>query len=304
MKRSLWLAATALLPLQCVAQTPAPVPSVEYQALITDERVDEISGLAASRRHPGVIWSLNDSGDRARVYALAPDGEVLATLWLRGARNVDWEDLAIVQRDGRHYLLIADTGDNGGVRSALTIYAVEEPAELVDARPRIAWQMPFRWPDGARDCEAMTVDPDTGEIYLISKKRVPPELFRLPAQPHGNRVETAEAVGTIAGIDQPTADDLQRNPIYGRYRSQVTSADISPDGRHFAVLNYRRAMVYRRADGQTWGEALQQAPEVLEFPWLPQAEAITFSHDGEALVIGTERVPTPLLRLRHRRVAD
>ena len=96
MKRTLWLAATALLPLLGAAQTPAPVPSVEYQALLTDERVDEISGLAASRQHPGVIWALNDSGDRAHVYALAPDGEVLATLWLRGARNIDWEDLATV----------------------------------------------------------------------------------------------------------------------------------------------------------------------------------------------------------------
>lgn len=300
MMRALLLAAMSLLPLALAAQAP----SVEYLALVTDERVAEISGLAASRQHAGVLWALNDSGDRANLYALGPDGAVLATLWLRGARNIDWEDLAYVERDGRHYLLIADTGDNGGVRSELAIYAVEEPAQLVDARPRIAWKMAFRWPDGARDCEAMTVDPTTGEIYLVSKKRVPPELFRLPAQPRGNRVETAEAVGLVAGIEQPTTDDLERNPVYGRYRSQVTSVDISPNGRQLAVLNYRRAMVYRRAADQSWGQALQQAPEVLEFPWLPQAEAITFSHDGEALIIGTERVPTPLLRLRHTGVAD
>lgn len=278
--------------------------TLSYQALITDERVAEISGLAASHQHPGVIWTHNDSGDAARLYALGDDGAVRATLRLRGARNVDWEDLALQRLDGGNLLLIADTGDNGGLRKELAIYAVEEPAELVDARPRIAWRMRFRWPDGARDCEAMAVDPVSGEIYLISKKRVPPEVFRLPARPRGDRIEIAERVGHLAGIEQPSAEDLQRNPVYGRYRSQVTAADIAADGLRFAVLNYRRAMVYTRRPGQDWGTALQRAPEVLEYSWLPQAEALGFSHDGRSILIATERVPTPLLRLRHSLRAD
>lgn len=283
--------------------TAAQPAEVTYQTLITDERVAEISGFAASRQHPGIVWTINDSGDRARVYALNLKGEVVATLRLRGARNVDWEDIAVHERDGRHYILIADTGDNGGLRSELTIYAVEEPPVVADASPRIAWKMPFRWPDGTRDCEAMTVDPHSGDIYLVSKKRVPPELFRLPPRPLGDRVETAEPLGLLAGVEQPTAADLERNPVYGRYRSQVTGADISPDGQYFAVLNYRRVMVYRHQPGG-WGAALQQQPEVIEYPWLPQAEAVTFTHDGEALLLGSERVPVPMLRVPYTRHDD
>lgn len=271
---------------------------VEYRALISDPRVDEISGFAASRRHPGVIWTHNDSGEKARLYALGPSGDVIATLHLRGARNLDWEDIALQRHDGRDLLLIADTGDNGGLRQELTIYAVEEPDELVDARPRIAWKMQFRWPDGARDCEALAVDQESGEILLISKKRVPPELFKLPATPHGERIETAQRIGLLQGIEQPTDDDLVRNPVYGRYRSQVTAADISPDNRLLAVLNYRRVMLYAREPGEDWSAAVARQPRVLAFPWLPQAEAISFSADGGELLIGSEKLPTPVVDLQ------
>lgn len=270
----------------------------EYRALIRDSRVDEISGFAASHRHPGVIWTHNDSGEKARLYALGPRGDVLATLHLRGARNVDWEDIALQRSGDRDLLLIADTGDNGGLRQELTIYAVEEPAELVDARPRIAWKMTFRWPDGARDCEAMAVDQQTGELLLVSKKRVPPELFRLPAAPRGNRIETAEFMGLLQGVEQPSEEDLIRNPVYGRYRSQITAAAISPDNRLLAVLNYRRVMLYPRHPDEGWGAAVSRQPRVLGFPWLPQAEAITFSADGRELLIGSEKLPTPIVDLK------
>jgi hypothetical protein len=31
-------------------------------------------------------------------------------------------------------------------------------------------------------------------------------------------------------------------------------------------------------------------------PWLPQAEAIAFATDGRSLLIGSEQLPSPLLR--------
>ena len=279
------------------ADEAAAEARVEYRALIRDSRVDEISGFAASRRFPGILWTHNDSGDQAKLFALDEQGEVRATLHLRGARNLDWEDIALRPDKDGDLLLIADTGDNGGLRQELVIYALREPTLLQDARPRIEWKMRFRWPDGARDCEALAVDQETGELLLISKKRVPPELFRLPARPQGSRIEVAELLGTLHGIEQPTAADLARNPVYGRYRSQVTAASVSPDNRWLAVLNYRRVMLYPRADGQGWADAVAAAPITLTFPWLPQAEALSFSTDGEHLLLGSEKLPVPLIAL-------
>ncbi|MCK7594153.1 hypothetical protein [Pseudomarimonas salicorniae] len=295
----IWRRVLAALALATLSQAPeaVEVDEAQYRALIRDPRVGEISGFAASHRHPGIIWTHNDSGDRAKLFALDPRGEVRATLHLRGARNLDWEDMALQRHPDGDLLLIADTGDNGGLRQELTIYAVREPATLQDGRPQVHWKMRFRWPDGARDCEALAVDQSTGELLLVSKKRVPPELFRLPAAPRGDQVEVAEALGTLRGIEQPTAADLERNPVYGRYRSQITSAAVSPDNRWLAVLNYRRVTLYPRSPGQSWTSAAAREPIVLAFPWLPQAEAVTFSADGLSLLIGSEKLPVPLIAL-------
>ena len=273
----------------------ADTPSVALQAVITDERMGEISGLAASTRHPGVLWVHNDGGHAAELYAIDTQGTHRATLQIEGARNVDWEDMAAFELDGRAWLLVADIGDNGGLRRELQLRVVEEPATLVDQAAPVAWTVRFRWPDGPRDCEAVAVDAREGAVYLVSKKRVPPELFRVALR-SGERVQVAREVGTLAGIEQPTQEDLRRNPVYGRYRAQITAADISPDGATLAVLNYRRVHLWSRG-GVGWKRAVARPPRVIEFPWIPQAEAMGFDRRGDALWIGSERLPAPLLEL-------
>ncbi len=263
---------------------------------ITDPTLDEISGMAVSRRHPDTIWVHNDSGDASHLYAISEGGEVQATVTLEGVTHTDWEDMAGFELDGRRYLLIADTGDNGGLRKTLSLHVIAEPDSIGDRSVTPAWTIRFRWPDGPRDCEAVAVDAERGEILLIGKKRVPPDLFRLPLRPDGSDIQVAEPIGRLAGIVQPTAEDLRRNPRFGRYRSQITAADLSEDGRRLAVLNYRTAYVYVRHENEGWGEAVTRTPIEVPYPWLPQAEAIGFDGQGH-LWIASEKRPTPLLRL-------
>jgi hypothetical protein len=281
-----------------VLAVPASAGEARLAAVITDARLDEISGMAASRRHAGLFWVHNDSDDAPRLYAVDQEGAVRAALSLEGAGNRDWEDMAAFERDGRAFLLIADTGDNGGIREQLTLIALEEPAALgpaLQARP--AWQLRFRWPDGPRDCEAVAVDAAGGFVYLVAKKRVPPEVWRVPLDGTTDAVVAAERVATLSGVVQPTAEDLARNPVYGRYRSQITAADISADGRRFAALNYRTAYVYERGEGEDWATALARPPSELTLPWLPQAEALALDLDGGSAWISSEKLPAPLLQL-------
>ena len=108
----------------------------------------------------------------------------VARFRVKGAKNIDWEDLASFDLGGRHYLMVADTGDNGGLRRTLQLHAFEEPARLRDGGTlEPAWSIAFRWPDGPRDCEAVAVDAAAGRVLLVSKKRRPPELFDLPLHP-------------------------------------------------------------------------------------------------------------------------
>jgi hypothetical protein len=266
-------------------------------AIVTDPALDEISGFAVSRRHPDLLWTHNDSGDAAHIHAVGIDGRRRATLALRGAVHVDYEDIASFELDGVAYLMVGDIGDNGGVRRELQLYVLREPDLIADGESALAWTLRFRWPDGPRDSEALAVDPVRGEVLLASKKRVPAELFRLPLRPSGEEVLVAEPIGLFTHISQPTEADLRQNPVYGRYRAQVTGMDLSTDGNRLAVLTYLQAYVYERADQESWKQAIRRAPVEVQFPWLAQAEAIAFSVDGRSLWVGTERLPAPLLQL-------
>jgi hypothetical protein len=285
-------AAPAAAPLAQASTTTAP----ELVGLIRERGLAEISGIAASRRHAGIFWVHNDSGYAPAVHAIDRSGRRLATISIEGVAGVDFEDIAAFERGGRHFLLIADTGDNGGLRSVLELVVIEEPERLIDARIEPAWVQRFRWPDGPRDVEAVAVDAATGAVLFVSKKRVPPELLQLPLGPTST-VQSASWLSTLAGIEQPRPPELAGNPRFGRYRAQITAADIAPDGSAMAVLNYRRAHLYRRREGEAWAQALARPPLALEFGWAAQAEALAFDAAGDALWISGERLPAPLIRL-------
>ena len=280
-----------------VAGCSDPPPFAQLSGLLLDAQLDEVSGLAASRRHPDTLWMLNDGGNAANVYAVSRRGSKLATLRIDGVDNTDWEDLAAFDLDGRHYLLVADTGDNGGLRRTLQLHVIEEPATLANATIKPAWSIVFRWPDGARDCEAVAVDAAAGQVLLVSKKRQPPELFALPLRPRDHGLQVARELGTLAGMPQPDAEELRANARLARIRSQVTAADIAPDRHAMAVLTYRDVLVYPRRSRETWAQALARPPRVHPLPWLPQAEALGWSADSHALYATGELSPAPLLYL-------
>ena len=287
-----------LFPTASIPVASAQWDGFGYAGLMTDSALDEVSGLAVSRAHPGTLWVENDSGNPAAIYAVRTGGALQATLKIEGAPNIDWEDIAAYDEGGHHYLLLSDTGDNGGIRKTLALYAIEEPAVLRNATVRPVWSIQFRWPDGPRDCEALAVDVRRGEILLVTKKRVPPQIFRLPLHPANSGLQTAELIGTVAGIPQPTAEDLEDSPRYGRYFAQITAADISADGRLIALMDYRRVYLYRRRDDESWAQTLTRVPQRLSFGWLPQAEAMGFTPSGNALYVSGEHLPAPIVRIQ------
>ena len=279
-----------------VAGCSAP-PFTQLSGLMLDADLDEVSGLAASHQHADTLWMINDGGNDARVFAVSHRGSKLATLQVAGVDNTDWEDIAAFELDGRNYLLVADTGDNGGLRKTLQLHVVEEPAQPVDGSVTPAWSIVFRWPDGPRDCEAVAVDAAGGQVLLVSKKRQPPELFALPLRPHGDAPQVARRLGALAGVPQGDPDEVRANPDLARIRSQVTAVDIAPDGHAMAVLTYRDVLLYPRHGREAWAQALARKPDVHPLPWLPQGEALGWSADNRALYATGELSPAPLLHL-------
>src|SRR5690606_5882240 len=260
------LLAAALLLAACTAQAPF----AQLSGMLLDARLDEISGLAASRAHEGVLWMLDDGGNDAQLFAVSTRGGLQATFQVAGVAKTDWEDIAAFDLDGRRYLLVADTGDNGGLRRSLQLHVVEEPASLDEVAQHAplepAWSIAFRWPDGARDCEAVAVDATRGEVLLVSKKRTPPELFVLPLRPAGDGMQVARRLGTLAGVPVPDAESLRANERMARIRHQVTAADVSPARDRLAVMTYNEVLLYRRRGDESWADAVARKPVVHDLP--------------------------------------
>lgn len=294
--RPIFLLAAAMLLLAAGCSAPS-LPFARLAGLVMNRQLDEISGLAASHAHDDVLWAHNDSGNPARLYAISTRGRLLARFDVEGAKNVDWEDISSFDMGGHHYLLLADTGDNGGHRRDFVLYVFEEPTELEDGVLRPRWSIHARWPDGPRDCEAVAVDAVLGQILLISKKRVPPELFTLPlADPHGAVLE-ARRIGRLEGVPQADAELQTKDPQMAALFSQVTAADVSPDRRTLAVLTYGSVLFYRRAEGEDWSDAVSHLPETHDVPPIPQAEALTWSAGGAGLYASGEFSPAPIFYL-------
>jgi hypothetical protein len=280
---------------------PAPYRLPAAVGEIASPSLVEASGMAASRRRTGCFWMINDGGNDPVIYAVGPAGEDLGAVPLAGATNYDWEDIASFQRNGRPYLLIADTGDNRAIRKTAVLYLVREPE--IPGRPGISkhratpvQSIRFRFPDGAMDCEALAVDPEGKIALMLTKRTRPPELYSLDlAQTEG--VATARRRMAVTTIPAPSQAELMADPIYGRFRSQPTALDISSDGSRAAVLTYGRAYLFERVPGETWEKVFARKPKVLPPFSLRQAEALCFGIDGRSVFISTEKRPAPLLRL-------
>src|SRR2546427_1152391 len=75
-------------------QSAIPHPATSLTGTFRSRRLTESSGVVASRAHPGILWTHNDSGDGPYLYATDLHGTDRGVVKVTGARNVDWEDIA------------------------------------------------------------------------------------------------------------------------------------------------------------------------------------------------------------------
>ena len=230
---------------------PAETPAAESPAIGLGARLSipgtiehggirEASGLASSRRRPGVLWLHNDRGDKARIYAMDDSGRTLGRIRLKKADNEDWEDIAAFALDGQPYLLVADIGDNDAVRDDTMLYVIAEPDLDADDRPELtaSWTVPFSYEDGARDAEAVAVDIENQRVLVLSKRDLPPRLYEVSLIPGGDRPAIARFLGEVGSLPRPSTRDVGFAPKTGNWYWQPTAMDIAPDGSAIAVLTY------------------------------------------------------------------
>jgi hypothetical protein len=224
--------------------------------------VVESSGLALADSS-GNLWTHGDGGNTTWLYLVTPQGDLIRTHPVRGAANVDWEDLA-QDRAGKR-LFIGDFGNNGNKRRDLRIYRLSGPklATIDTIRFNYPDQRQFPPKKKARnfDCEAFFYHQDS--LYLFTKNRGEGNWvkeYHLPARP-GNYVARL-------------ADSTRIN-------TWITAADISPDGRTVALLGYGHVYLLQPQPGQRLFDGVKSC---LPLPSSGQAEALTFVNDRDFVV--------------------
>lgn len=248
--------------------------------------ITELSGLAASQQNAGVLWGHNDSGGGAALYAMDLDGADRGSFVLKGAENIDWEDIELGPcGDGCACLYVADTGDHFSKRSTGTIWRVHEP-DVTDLPGKVrAEEIAFAYPSGAYDAEALIVDPVTGDLFLITRTEgEPATVFMFPSgtpEGDGDPVTLTE----IATLDL-TAMDAE-DP-------RVTGASASPLGRRVAVRTDQDIYLLEVPEGGTIADVWDTPWTRLDAPSDNDGEAITWSADGETLIISGEGLTSDL----------
>ncbi|MFF3216446.1 WD40 repeat domain-containing protein [Streptomyces sp. NPDC002886] len=256
-------AVLALLPSAAAASGSAASGSAASGFTITDPRIKESSGLAASRIHPGVYWTHNDSDDGPYVYAVdSATGKTVARITLTGiGKPRDVEGISLGP-DGRLY--VGDIGDNlGGSWNHVWIYRFAEPKTLGDATLK-AEQFTVKYADGPRNAEALMVHPVTGRVYIASKDEKAGGLYEGPATLSASGTNTFRRIGDVPW---------------------VTDGAFSPDGGQLVLRGYLWARTYPWKDGRPSGDG-----EAVAAPWQGQAESVTYTADGSTLMFGAEGV--------------
>jgi len=241
-----------------------------------DRRFSEISGMTYSQRHPGVIYLHNDSSGGPYLYAV--DAATCTTLAVLEVEGIEARDLEAIGsgRDarGRPILWLADIGDNRDSWPSVRLHRVREPARLVDGelRPRTFL---FTYPDRPHNAETILTDPASERVWVVTKQSARGQVYELPRLLGKGRVAVAQPVARVGAF--------------------VTDGSISPDGSRFVLRDYVDAEV-------STGLPPGADPTIVYLPVQLQGEAVTWTADGSALLIASER-DSRLLRVPVPRVA-
>jgi hypothetical protein len=225
--------------------------------VLQDPAITESSGLVVV---DGRVVTVNDSGDRGRVFTVDPaTGRTVGTTsW--SADPVDVEALAPA---GPGHVWVADIGDNRGERDEVSV--LRAPVAPGD---RTASPVPFRltYPDGGRDAEALLAHPLTGRLFVVTKGLFGGEVLAAPEDLRPGRPNRLQPVASAPGL--------------------VTDGAFLSGGGAVVLRTYSRAVVLSYPD---WEQVASW-----ELPRQEQGEGLAV--DGTDLLLSSEGVRSEVLR--------
>lgn len=282
--KKLVLALISIITINLIAEViSVEIPEMEMETLISystfsDSKINESSALIKSRNFEDTYWTLNDSGDEARIFPFDSEGASYFPEWdkenseilIPNGVNIDWESMT---NDNDGNLIIGACGNNINMRRDLALYVFKEPVPTQSNKTRVMKTIPFYYPDQESfppekrnfDCEA--IFNAFGKNYFLSKHRS--DKFTTLYRMDSTNANEENALTKIAEFD-----------IDG----MVTGADVSVDGKTLAILTYNNVWLFISENGDDYFNGKIYYKSISA----KQCEAICI--DGENLMISNEQM--------------
>ncbi|MBK9270772.1 MAG: T9SS type A sorting domain-containing protein [Saprospiraceae bacterium] len=251
----------------------AQVLDVEILCTLPDE-VKESSGLISL--YNGIsFWTHNDSGGEPILFEINQNCEILRSVRITNAENVDWEEICM---DSLKNIYIGDFGNNSNDRKNLVIYKISgldraDSSEIKAEQIHFEYSNQFAFPPSGQflnfDMEAFVWINDS--LHLFSKNRTNPfsgycYQHTIPDQPGFYKSHLVDSFYTGNGLMQ---------------QFWVTGAAISPDHGKLILLSYDKAwLFYPLKPDRIFNSPVRE----LGFPYLSQKEGLSFTSESEIVI--------------------
>ncbi len=276
MKRLLFPALLGLVVVSPALQSGRQYELPSLWAQVQDRKLNESSGVAPSQEYPGEYLTHNDSGDTARFFRVNKEGEITAEFKLKGVQARDWEEMGSATIGVKNMVYIGDIGDNPSKNESVKIYRFEEPRGS-SGEISVFDTFTVTYPGGARNAEAMLIDPKTGDIWVVQKSSGPGGIYRL-RNPKRSGKYKFEYMGKIE-----FPDGLAPMRV-------ITGGAVSPSGSHVVLRTYAFAYEFP-IPGREMKSWLTTKATRIQTPLEMQGEAICYSADGRSIITTSEGTP-------------
>jgi len=225
------------------------------------------------------LWFVEDNGNKDVVYKVDFEGKITDELEVKNAKNHDWEDLA---QDKKGNLYIGDFGNNANDRKNLVIYKLPNPTteagDKIDAQ-KITFTYPEQkdFPPGRQNLifDAEAFFHYGSHLFIIIKNRANPftgeaSIYRVPDVPGNYEAELLGKIKTCTDWDT----------------CQITSADISPDGKTIVLLGYGKLWKLSNYTAEDFSKVTIQE---IDLGIRSQLESLCFKNDTTLLLSDEEK---------------